>query len=208
MIRDLTGLFLAVILVMAPGAVDAQIRPGGPPGQRAQRQELEQRVMEGLFRRVQEHLGLSREEMTTLQITMQSFREDRRALAMNQASLRHSLRNPAMEEISEEEAREILAEMVRVQEAELALYRKEQEELLNVLTPRQLVQFYRVRDEWGQRIQQLRQRRGPGGAGGGPPRFPPGPGGSVWPSGGSDSFETPEAWTQEAWMMSGWLPFH
>lgn len=188
MIRYLTGAFLALILALAPGMSDAQIRPGGPPGQRPQRQELERRVMEGLFRMVQEELDLSQEEMASLQKTMQSFREGRRALAMDQASLRHRLRRSALGEISEGEAREILAGMVRVQEAELDLYRKEQEELLNVLSPRQLVGFYRIRDEWGQRIQQLRQRRGPGGPGAGPGGSLPSRGGPVWPSGGSGGF--------------------
>ena len=71
--------------------------------------------------------------------------------------------------------------MIRVQEAEFDLYRREQAELLTVLTPNQLVRFYKIRDDWGQRIQDLRRPRGPGGPGG---RVggPPGTGGGRRPS--------------------------
>ena len=203
MIRYLTGLFLAGMLVLGPAAAEAQVRPGGPPRQAPQRQELERRLMQGLSRLMQEQLGLSQEELNALQRTMQSFRENRMALAMEQASLRHRLRDPALAEMSQEEAREILAGMVRVQEEELALYRKEQGALLEVLSPQELVQFYRIRDEWGQEIQRMRQRRGPGGGGmpGGPPgvSFPdaggsvwPGALGSAWPLGGSGITPWPE----------------
>ncbi len=169
MIRNATGIILAGILFLAPMGVNAQIRPGGPPpgGQQSQRQQLERRFMQGLARMIQEQLALSSEEMAALQETMQSFREDRQTLAMEQAALRHQLRNPALRQITDDEAREILSGLVRAQEEELALYKKEQEALLNVLSPGQLVQFYRIRDEWGQRIQQMRQRRGPGGPPGG-----------------------------------------
>ena len=68
--------------------------------------------------------------------------------------------------------------MLELQERELALYRREQSELLEVMTPLQVLQFYRLREDFGQRLNQLRQRRGPGGGQGG------GPGGLGTPIGG------------------------
>ena len=148
-------------------------------GQRLQRQELENRLQQGFGRMVAGRLGLERDGLAALQEVMQSFRENRMALNQDQAALRRRLRNPALEEMGEAEARDLLNEMVRVQEAELELYRREQVELLTVLRPTQLVLFYSIRDEWGARIQQMRQGGGPGGFG-----PPGGPGGTLGLPGG------------------------
>ena len=171
-------ILLAAMLALEPSATSAQTRPGGPPGQR---QQLEQRLQRGFGGMVRSQLDLEEEELASLQAVMQSFREDRQALNQDQASLRYRLRDPALQELAEEDARAVLAEMVRVQEVELELYRREQVELLTVLNPRQLVQFYRIREDWGQRIQQLRRGGGPGGGPGGPG----GPGGTVGRPGGT-----------------------
>jgi uncharacterized membrane protein YgcG len=69
--------------------------------------------------------------------------------------------------MGEDEAKALIQEMVDLQQCELDLYKKEQEELLLVLPPVQLIRFYRLRDDMGQRVQQLRQGRGRGGSRGG-----------------------------------------
>jgi hypothetical protein len=116
---------------------------------------------------LQERLELTQDQMDALQGVMQSFREDRQALGRSQAALRLHLRGAALEGGEDEEAMELLEEMVGLQEAELELYRREQAELLTVLTPLQLVRFYQLRDEFGRRVQQLRGGGPPGGHGGG-----------------------------------------
>jgi hypothetical protein len=158
----ITVMMLGIIL-MNPLEVLAQRRPGEPPGQGRNRQELERRVMERLGAVVQEELGLDDGQLASLQEVMQSFRVDRQALSRAQGGLRRSLRDPSLDESSQDQAREFLAEMVRLQEEELDLYRREQGELLTVLNPLQLVQFYRIRDDLGMRIQRLRGGGGPGG---------------------------------------------
>jgi hypothetical protein len=65
------------------------------------------------------------------------------------------------------DASALLQEMVDLQQQELDLYKREQAELLTVMTPTELVRFYRLRDNLGQRLQQLRQGRGRGGGQGG-----------------------------------------
>jgi hypothetical protein len=177
MIRQVTGLILIAIGVLLPGGLEAQ---GGPPGGR-QRQQLERRLEMGFARIVQNRLGLTAEEMAEVQSVMQSFRSDRQEINRAQASLRYRLRDPGLEQASDQASRDLLAEMIRVQEAELDLYRREQQELLTVLTPNQVVRFYGLREEWGRRIQELRQpggSRGPG-AGRGPGGGAPGTGGGV-----------------------------
>ena len=173
-------LFLIAIMVLDPLGLVAQVRPHSPP---RQRQELMSRVQQGFGRMIQTQMGLDQDELMGLQEVMQSFREDRQALNQDQASLRYGLRDPALPEMAHEDAMAILDEMVRLQEVELELYRKEMVELLKVLSPVQVVQFYRIRDEWGQRIQRLRQGGGPGGLGG--PGGPGGPGGTGGRPGGT-----------------------
>ena len=173
-------LFLMALIVLDPIGLVAQVRPRGQP---RQRQELMSRVQQGFGRMVQTQMGLDQNELRGLQEVMQSFREDRQALNQDQASLRFGLRDPALPGMAHEDAMAILDEMVRLQEVELELYRKEMVELLKVLSPVQVVQFYRIRDEWGQRIQRLRQGGGPGGLGG--PGGPGGPGGTGGRPGGT-----------------------
>ncbi len=163
MMRFIMVFFLAAVMVLEPVATRAQVRQ---PGAQRQRQELERRVQQGFHRLVQTQLGLAKEDLAALQGVMQVFRGDRQAVNQAQGALRYRLRDPGLGEISDEGAMEILGEMIRLQEAELDLYMREQTELLTVLSPKQLVRFYRVRDDWGRQIQQVRQRRGPGGPGG------------------------------------------
>jgi Spy/CpxP family protein refolding chaperone len=166
---------LMALMALAPLAGSSQVTPPGA-GQR-QRMELERRLQQGFQRTVQTQLNLGDEELQSLRAIMQSFQEDRSRLNRAQASLRYRLRDPALQDISEEDARALLAEMVQLQEEELDLYRREQAQLLTVLTPLQLVKFYRLRDTLGQRVQELRLGRGRGGGGLGPPGGV-GPGGS------------------------------
>ncbi len=66
---------------------------------------------------------------------MQSFQEERQALNRAQASLRYRLRDPALPDMEEDEARALIQEMVDLQQRELDLYKREQAELLKVLSP-------------------------------------------------------------------------
>ena len=135
------------------------------------------RLQAGFNRSIQAQLGFSQEVMQSLQSVMRSFQQDRSSLNQAQATLRYRLRNPALSELGEDEARALIQEMVDLQQRELDLYKREQEELLKVMSPLQLIRFYRARDELGQRVQQLRQGRGQGGG-------PGGVGGMATPPGG------------------------
>jgi hypothetical protein len=160
----LAFLVLALTTALGPLGLEGQVRP---PGGMRQRQQLERRVEQGFARLVQAQLDLTQEQLSSLQEVMQSFREDRQAVNQAQAALRYRLDDPGLPDLTDGAAREILAEMIRVQEAEVDLYRREQAQLLTVLSPNQLVRFYRLREEWGRRIQEMRQPGGPRGPGGG-----------------------------------------
>jgi hypothetical protein len=150
------------LLLAGPVVASAQVTP---PGGQRQRRQLEQRLRARYGQMVRTQLGLSQDEFVALQGVMESFREHRMALSQAEASLRHRLRDPGLESLGDPEAMDLLGEMIRVQEEELDLYRREQEELLRVLSPSQLVLFYRLRDQLGRQVDQLRRGRGPGGMG-------------------------------------------
>lgn len=167
MTRALAVLVLAGSFSLMPVLVVAQVTP--PPGGQRQRMELEQRLHAGFGRAVQARLGLAPEKLAALQEVMMSFQEDRMELNRARAVVRFRLREQALQDMPEAEARSLLQEMIRLQEEEVDLYRREQEQLLQVLTPLQLVRFYNLRESLGQQVQELRRGRGPGrGPGGGP----------------------------------------
>jgi hypothetical protein len=178
------ALLAIITLAVIPEFGVSQVTPPSPGGQR-QRLELEQRLQRGFNRTVQTQLGLDQSQMEKVQGVMMSFQTERRNLNRAQASLRYKLRDPGLFEIEDEEARALLQDMVRLQEQELDLYKREQAELLQFLPPAKLVSFYRLREDLGQRVQQLRQGRGqgagrgPGGGGVGIPNGNQRPGGWV-----------------------------
>jgi hypothetical protein len=145
---------------------------------------LEQRLHQGFQQSVQRQLGLEPEQMQGVREVLETFQADRRELARAQASLRLRLRDSTIREIGEEEARGLLDEMVQLQQRELDLYKNEQARLLDIMAPLQLVRFYQLREELGQRLQQMRQGQGRGlGGGAGGARVPGGtmiPGGEIF----------------------------
>ncbi len=166
MMRNLfSTLALAGVLLLVPSLSSAQVTP--PPGGQRQRLELERRLQQGFGRALQNQLGLDQTQLQGVQGVMQSFQEERQALNRAQASLRYRLRDPALTDMAEEEAMSLVREMVELQERELDLYKREQAELLKLMSPLQLLRLYRLRDDLGQRVQELRQGRGGGGGVGG-----------------------------------------
>lgn len=161
MSKGVSVLVFVAFMSMVPVFSAAQVTP--PPGGQRQRLELERRLQQGFHRSIQNQLGFDQAKMIAVQGVMQSFQEERQVLNRAQASLRFRLRDPALKDMPEEEARGFLQEMVNLQRQELELYQKEQDELLKILTPVELILFYRAREDLGQRVQQLRQGRGQGG---------------------------------------------
>jgi len=174
MAKRISVLALVGILTLVPVFGAAQVTP--PPGGQRQRMELERRLQQGFQRSIQNQLGFDQQKMLAVRGVMQSFQAERQTLNRAQASLRYRLRDPDLQELGEADARSILQEMLDLQKKELDLYQKEQEELLKTMTPTELVRFYRIREDLGQRVQQVRQGRGQGGGGG--------PGGQVVLPGG------------------------
>ena len=102
----------------------------------------------------------------------------RRDLARQEQATRRRVEALTLEGSSDdEEAMELLTRMADLRAEEAALFQAEQERLLEVLSPFQVLEFHSLREQLGERIRSLRRgqggRRGPGG---GEDDSAPGPG--------------------------------
>jgi Spy/CpxP family protein refolding chaperone len=156
----IVAILAAALTTLAP-AVEAQQRG---PGRRPGRAELEGRVRAQFGRMVRERLALTPEQATRLGEIVDGFREDRMRLAQEDEALRARTRALILEGgDSEAEARDILDRLHALRLEEARLFRSEQEALLEVLSPSQVLQFHTLREQMGQRIRQLRGGPGPPG---------------------------------------------
>jgi len=173
-------------VAMVPLAATAQGGDRRPAGDRA---ELEERVRAQMARVMRERLDLTEEQATRLSEVTQSFENQRREIfAMEQATRRRVEALLLEGGSDQDEARELIGRMGDLREREARLFREEQEALLDVLTPVQVLRLQELRQDLGRRIRALGGRDGqPGGPGaerggrpgGGPqPRRTPLPGGA------------------------------
>ena len=167
----------ALALVCLPAGIVAQQPPG--PG----RLQLERQVWARFGEIVRERLGLTAEDQSELGEVLRTYQEDREALALREAQLQRRVLSESLLTarevaplLTDDEARAILSEMEAIRDEERRLAAAEQERLLELLTPSQLVRFYALRDALNQRTRGLRQggpaRPGGVGRGGGPLGLP------------------------------------
>lgn len=164
-----TTLAAAMALAVLSPEASAQQRRGPGPGARLQdREQLEQRVRARFAEMIQQRLGLSDEQSRRLSDVTESFQERRQRFFQEEQSLR-SRRDAVLldPDPSAEEAAALLNRMADLRQEEARLFREEQEAMLEIIDPVQLVRFHAMREQLAQRIQQLR-------GGGGPPGPPPG----------------------------------
>ncbi|NJD17820.1 MAG: hypothetical protein FIA95_00830 [Gemmatimonadetes bacterium] len=162
----MTAALVTISLWVATGS--AQQRGVGPGQGPANRQELERRVRARFAQMMQQRLGLSADESDRLNRTVDSFTERRQRLVADEQALRRRMEAIALEQDpGDEEARALIARMGELRDQEVQLFKAEQEALMQILTPVQLVRFHAMREQLGQRIQQLRGGMGP--PGGRPP---------------------------------------
>ncbi len=161
--RSWTAAMTAALLV-APAWAQAQDRPPGGPDRARMEAQLMQRF-EALLER-----ELELDEATSAELAERSrvFVPRRRELARERRVLQREMGGEEL--LGEARARELLAEMARLAREEAELLADEQESLLEILTPPQVVRLYSLRERLGRRIRELGGRRrggGPGLGGGG-----------------------------------------
>lgn len=161
-----TGVLTLVLLLVGAAVGEAQ----GPPRGQMDRERLEQVIRIRMAELIQDRLQLTEEEGAELGRVMEELHGERRALRQRERALRG--RASAWgdgDRTDREEARALLDEMLQLRADEVRLFRAEQERLLELLTPEQLLTFYALRDRMADRLRELRGgRRGPPGSGGPP----------------------------------------
>jgi Spy/CpxP family protein refolding chaperone len=152
----------ALWMVGAWAVVAAQrTRPGPGGGGGPDREVLEQRVRAQMGRMMRQRLGLDEEQADRLAEVVQDFESRRRELLRLEQATRRRVEALILEGGEDEaEGRALIERMseLRVEEAEL--FGEEQEALLDVLTPVQVLELQALRQELGQRIRSLRGGRG------------------------------------------------
>ena len=164
---------LAILLLAGFDGVDAQ-RPGArrPPGVRGQRARMERMIQSRFDNLVRDQLELSDEQGQQLGDIVEGFSQRRQELALRERRVRgRVLRLGTTEDqLSDEEATDALEEMVGLREEETSLFREEQQALVGVLTPQQLLRFVVMRGQLAERIQRIRSGERPRGGPSGRPR--------------------------------------
>lgn len=170
-VRVLLAVALAAALSAPVAAQDDRGRRSDPQD----REALMERVRARMAHVIQERLELTDEESEELSAVVRRFEQRRGALAREDMALRR--RFDALEEtdVSDEEARGLLDQMIELRRRESALFEEELDGLLDVLSPSEIIEFQALRQEMGRRIRSLRggddreggddrsRRRGPGG---------------------------------------------
>ena len=154
-------------------------RRGGQQLGGGQRAEMERRIQARFDNLVRETLSLTDDQVQQLQDVVEDFRGRRPDFSLRERSTRARVGRLGLrgggEDLTEQEASEILAEMLELSGDEATLFREEQEAFLQILSAPQVVRFILMRQQFGERIRTLRGGGGPGrGPQGGPGRRPRG----------------------------------
>jgi hypothetical protein len=195
----LPGTFMAGVLTLAAGvmvppsgasplaAQSTQRPPVGtaaqqaPPTQlRQDRQQMMLRIQRDLEMRLARELELSPRQLEGLRRIMVESRGVRGDLMRERFQLRQDMNAHRERGGSEAEARRLLDRTRALRAREVDLQRQEEERLLEVLTPSQLLQFHELMGEFNDAVRRLEMQRGRPGQ-----RIPPG--GGTGPGTGSTS---------------------
>ena len=159
------GLLMTALLTSGAEGLAAQRRGNQQPGG-GQRGDMERRIQARFDNLVREELELSDDQTRQLQEAVEDFRS--RRLEFSQSELNTRARVGRLgaagggRELTEEEASEILAEMLELSGAEATLFREEQEAFLRILSAPQVVRYIMMRQQLGDRIRALHGGGGPG----------------------------------------------
>jgi Spy/CpxP family protein refolding chaperone len=148
-------------------------RRGEGQGQRQDRAQLERRIRAQMGEMMRQRLGLSEAESQSLGEIVEEFEPARRGIAREEQAVRRRVEALTADEAATDgEASDLLARLADVRRRDAELFAEEQERLLEILTPLQVLRFHSLREQLGERIQRLRGQRGRGNSEGGAGRNP------------------------------------
>jgi hypothetical protein len=158
-------LLVAVLPLVAviPQPTQAQVRaPRG--GQELSREQMQRRILMGFEERIVRELGIDEVQGERLRSVTREFRDARRDLMRERIELGRDVRRFVEDEGTDARARRLLDRMRQMRAREAELQRREEERLLEILTPGQLLRLQILREEFADRIRRLESgERGPRG---------------------------------------------
>ncbi len=150
----LLSFLISVLVLGAPVSLAAQSGQAGP-GQELSREEMQARIQAHFEEKLSRELGLDAETRTEVYEVLESMRSERRDLLQRKRAL-HARRKQFHEEGgSQREARRILAEAREIRSMEARIESEEEARLLEVMSPRQVLQFQVLREEFNERIRRM-----------------------------------------------------
>ncbi len=158
----LRGLGVLMSVLMMGGVQDLVAQRGG----RGSRADMELRIQARFDNQVREDLNLGDGQWRRLQATVGEFRTRRLEFLQSERGTRARVGRlggrGGGRELTEEQASQILAEMLELSDQQATLFREEQEALLQILTPQEVVRYIVMRQQLGDSVLRLRGRGGPG----------------------------------------------
>ena len=159
-----------LLILLAPAAARAQRAPDMLPGpaqyrqaplqELVRRRELQQQLFRRFMRQASLRLGLDPQQQQQLVRVVAANEVRRRDLAREARLLRQQLASASRDTATPQaEYDRLLGRMAELRARDLELWRGEQAQLGQVLTPRQQAQFMAMRLEFFERVQRLRERR-------------------------------------------------
>ncbi len=175
MIRSTAVTFLVLALLPLPAHHGvAQVRG---QGLQLSREEMLQVIQQRFQNRLARSLQLDEGQREELADIFGSFSEARAELQPRRRELRREIRQLLTGDRSEERAMELIQELRGIRQREADLLLEEEDRLLEILTPSQVLRFQTLRDQFGEQIRRLGSPNGPNFGPGrqGPGRPPGGP---------------------------------
>ena len=156
------GLGILMSVLLMGGVQDLVAQRGG----RGSRADMELRVQARFDNQVRQNLGLDDDQMRRLQEVVGNFTTQRLQFSQRERSNRARVGRlggrGGGQDLTEEEASQVLTERLELSDQEATLFREEQEALLQILSPPEVVRYLVMRQELGDQIRGIRGRGGPG----------------------------------------------
>lgn len=160
--RVVPGALIALVVAMSVMSAPVTAQDRGQERERTSAEDREammERIRAYMARTIQERLELDESRSAALSAVIQEYDGRRRALGRAEGQARRRvealLEQPEPDPV---EASNLLAEMASLRAQEGELFAEEQEALLEVLTPLQVLQLQEIREDMGRRIRSIRGR--------------------------------------------------
>ena len=126
-----------------------------------QRQQLEARLRQGLWRIAKNRIGFTDEQMTRLAATSRTFDERRRVLATREREERQALRREILAGSNANQPRiaTSLDRVLQLQRDRLDLQIEEQRQFAAFMTPLQRAKYAALQEQLRRRVEMLRRQR-------------------------------------------------